>query len=60
MDLYLRKGARAKEGLLTRLMNTPSPLWLLGTVLRPRFGDFVLRRRKEFSTILRNKLYAVS
>jgi len=41
-------------------MNTPSPLWLLGTVLRPRFGDFVLRRRKEFSTILRNKLYAVS
>jgi beta-lactamase family protein len=59
LALYLRKGARTKEGLLDRLMNTPSPLWILRTMLTPRFVEFVVHRRREFSQILRAKLSAV-
>ncbi len=56
LDLYIRKGARAKEGLLDRLINTPSPFWFLRTVITPRFAEFVVQRRHEFSRILRDKL----
>jgi beta-lactamase family protein len=56
LDVYLRKGAREKEGFFIRLINTPSPWWLLATVLRPRFAGVVARRRAEFRQILTNKL----
>jgi hypothetical protein len=58
LDLYIRKGARAKEGLLDRLMNTPSPFWFLRTVLAPRFAQLAIHRRQEFARILRAKLTA--
>jgi hypothetical protein len=51
-------GARAKEGLLDRLINTPSPFWFLRTVLAPRFAQLMIHRRQEFSHILRAKLTA--
>jgi hypothetical protein len=56
LDLYIKKGARAKEGLVDRLVNTPSPFWLLRTVLAPRFAQLAIHRRQEFSKILRDKL----
>lgn len=58
LSLYIRKGARAKEGLLDRLINTPSPLWFLKTALAPRFGQLLVHRRREFAQILRAKLTA--
>ena len=58
LDLYIKKGARAKEGLLDRLVNTPSPFWFLRTVLAPRFAQLAIHRRQEFSRILRAKLTA--
>ncbi|HEX6077999.1 MAG TPA: MBL fold metallo-hydrolase [Methylomirabilota bacterium] len=58
LDLYIKKGARAKEGLVDRLMNTPSPFWFLRTVLAPRFAQLAIHRRQEFSRILRAKLTA--
>jgi len=58
LDLFFKAGTRAKEPLLDRLLYTPSPLWLLRTMLSPRFAEFVIRRRTEFSQILREKLTA--
>jgi hypothetical protein len=58
LDLYIKKGARAKEGLVDRLVNTPSPFWFLRTVLAPRFAQLAIHRRQEFSKILRAKLTA--
>ena len=59
LDLFFKAGARAKEPLLDRLIYTPSPLWLLKTMLSTRFAEFVLRRRTEFGQILREKLAAM-
>jgi hypothetical protein len=59
LDLFFKAGARAKEPLLDRLIYTPSPLWLLKTMLSTRFAEFVLRRRIEFGQILREKLAAM-
>jgi hypothetical protein len=56
LDLHMRNGGRAKEGLLDRLMFTPSQLWVARTVLAPRFAEFMLRRRAEFAQMLRDKL----
>lgn len=58
LNLHMRKGARAKEGLLDRLINTPSPFWFLKTVVAPRFAQLIIHRRQEFSRILRAKLMA--
>jgi hypothetical protein len=58
LNLYIRKGARAKEGLLDRLINTPSPFWFLKTALAPRFAQLAIHRRQEFAHILRTKLRA--
>jgi hypothetical protein len=58
LDLYIKAGARAKEPLLDRLIYTPSPMWCLRTALAPRFTEFVLRRRVEFSQTLRDKFAA--
>lgn len=58
LDLDLRKEARAKEVLLTRLVNTPSPLSILRLLLTPRFAEFVLRRKGEFLRVVREKLRA--
>jgi len=55
LDLYMRKGARAKEGSLIRLINTPSPWWILRTLMTPRFAEFLVRRRKEFVNLVRWK-----
>lgn len=60
LDLYMRKGARAKEGLLNRLIHTPSPLWLLQSLFTPRFVEFAVRRRKEFRQLAREKLFATA
>jgi len=51
----MRKGARAKEGSLIRLINTPSPWWILRTLMTPRFAEFLVRRRKEFVNLVRWK-----
>jgi len=56
LDLFMKAGARAKEPLLDRLIYTPSPLWLLNTMLSTRFADFVFRRRTEFWQTFREKL----
>lgn len=58
LDLYFRKGARAKEPALTRLVNTPSLPWLLKTLCAPRFFGFVVRRRQDFVHMVREKLRA--
>jgi hypothetical protein len=58
LNLHIKAGARAKEPLLDRLIYTPSPVWLLKTALAPRFTEFVLRRRVEFSQTLRDKFRA--
>ena len=58
LGLFFEAGSRAKEPLLDRLIYTPSPLWLLKTMLSTRFAEFVLRRRTEFGQILREKLAA--
>ena len=58
LNLFMKKGARAKEGLLNRLMYTPSPGWMLRCVLSPRFSEFLLLRRKECLTWARTKLQA--
>jgi hypothetical protein len=60
LDLYLRKGARAKEGLLNRLIHTPSPLWFLKSMFTPRFVEFAVRRRTEFRQLAREKLFATA
>ena len=60
LDLYIKKGARAKEGLLNRLIHTPSALWFVRTLFSPRFAEFAVRRRKEFSALVRNKLFATA
>ncbi len=56
LDLHLRNGGRSKEVLLDRLMYTPSLWWVARTVLAPRFAEFMVRRRAEFSQMLRDKL----
>jgi hypothetical protein len=56
----MRTGALAKEGLLNRLIYTPSPFALAPLVLAPRFADFVFRRRTEFMKVVRQKLAATS
>ena len=53
LKVYLKKGARAKEGLLTRLIHTPSPLSLVRWLCTPRFAEFVVRRRHEFLGLAR-------
>jgi hypothetical protein len=58
LDLYLKKRARAKEALLTRLVGTPSPLSLIRLLLAPRFAEFVVRRKDEFLGMVRQKLLA--
>ena len=58
LNLYIKAGARAKEPLLDRLIYTPSPVWLLRTALTPRFTEFILRRRVEFSQTVRDKFTA--
>lgn len=58
LDCYMRKGARAKEGLLLRLIHTPSPLWLLRVMCAPRFAEFVVRRREEFWQWTQSKFLA--
>jgi len=58
LNLFIRAGARAKEPLVDRLIYTPSPVWLLRTALTPRFTEFILRRRGEFSQIVRDKFTA--
>ena len=58
LNLFMKKGARAKEGLLKRLMYTPSPGWMLRCVLSPRFSEFLLLRRKECLTWMQTKLQA--
>jgi hypothetical protein len=60
LEMFLRKGARAKEGLLNRLMQTPSPLMLVRLLLAPRFAEFVFRRRVEFAQLCRQKLLSTS
>src|SRR5262249_16719063 len=60
LDLYFRKGSRAKEAGLARLIHTPSPRLLLGTLLKPRFAEFVVRRRKEFFLSARAKSRAAA
>ena len=56
LDLHMRNGGRSKEGLLDRLMYTPSLWWVARTVLAPRFVEFMVRRRAEFFQMLRDKL----
>jgi hypothetical protein len=58
LDITMGTGALAKEGLLNRLIYTPSPFALVPLVLAPRFADFVLRRRTEFMKVVRQKLLA--
>lgn len=58
LDVYMKKGARAREALLTRMMNTPSPVSLLKLALTPRFAEFVFNRKKEFAKLAREKLFA--
>lgn len=58
LDITMRKGAHAKEGLLNRLIYTPSPLWFLRVALAPRFAEFVVRRREEFLSLVQSKLLA--
>ena len=60
LDITMRTGALAKEGLLNRLIYTPSPFALAPLVLAPRFADFVFRRRTEFMKVVRQKLAATS
>jgi hypothetical protein len=60
LDLFMRRGARAKEGLLNRLIHTPSPLQCFRLVLAPRFADFVFRRRVEFTHLCKQKLFAAT
>jgi hypothetical protein len=58
LDLYLKNGARAKEALLPRLVNTPSPLSILRLLFAPRFAEFVVGRKDEFLRVVREKLGA--
>ena len=58
LNVTMKKGALAKEGLLNRLIHTPTPFGALRLLLTPRFAEFVLRRRKEFSKLLQRKLLA--
>ena len=60
LKLFMKAGARAKEPLLDRLIYTPSPAWFVRTALTPRFVEFILRRRVEFSQTLREKITARS
>ena len=60
LDLYMRNGALAKEGLLNRLIHTPSPRWLLRSMVTPRFVEFVLRRRREFWQLVQDKLFTAA
>ncbi len=59
-NIYMRKGARSKETLLNRLLHTPSPIWLAKLLVSPRFAEFVLRRRGEFTELVRSKLLATA
>jgi len=59
LDLYLRKGARAAEALLNRLIHTPCPSSLARLLLAPRFAEFVIRRRQEFFRIVRDKFFGM-
>lgn len=60
LEMFLKKGARAKEGLLNRLVQTPSPMKLFRLLLAPRFAEFVFRRRIEFAQLCRQKLFSAS
>ena len=60
LDLYLRKGARIPEALLSRLIYTPSPSSLVRLLLAPRFAELVMRRRQEFFRMVRDKLVGVA
>lgn len=57
LDLTVRKGALAKEGLLDRLIYTPTPFKFARLLLAPRFADFVFRRRSEFVKLCAQKLH---
>jgi len=59
LDLYLKKGARAKEAVLRRLIHTPCPSSLARLLLAPRFAEFVIRRRQEFFRIVRDKFFGM-
>ncbi|MBI2149936.1 MAG: hypothetical protein HYU27_04935 [Acidobacteria bacterium] len=54
----MKKVSRAREALLTRMMNTPSPASLLKLALTPRFAQFAPNRKKEFAKLARQKLFA--
>ena len=58
LNVTMKKGALAKEGLLNRLIHTPTPFGALRLLLTPRFAEFVVRRRKEFTKLLQRKLLA--
>ena len=58
LDITMRKGALAKEGLLNRLIHTPTLFAFLRLVCAPRFADFIFRRRTEFMRLFRQKLFA--
>jgi len=58
LDVTMKKGALAKEGLLNRLIHTPTPSELFRLLMAPRFAEFVMRRRKEFAKLLERKLFA--
>jgi hypothetical protein len=58
LDVTMKKGALAKEGLLNRLIHTPTPLGFIRLLLAPRFAEFVLRRRREFMKLFQQKLFA--
>ncbi len=60
LDITMQKGAFAKEGLLNRLIHTPTPLGFARLLLAPRFAEFVLRRRREFVKIFWQKLFATA
>ena len=60
LDITMKKGALAKEGLLNRLIHTPTPFGFLRLLLAPRFGDFVFRRRTEFAKLFWQKLFATA
>jgi hypothetical protein len=58
LNVFLKKGALAKEGLLNRLIYTPTPTAILRLLLAPRFSEFLLRRRKEFAKLIQRKVLA--